>query len=79
MSVKTPNHENIVQVWHPSHFTQLMFYLFFFNLAAILEICKLASEDVICQLANIFFFILHTKIPLIVTSKPFLHKMPVPS
>ena len=52
---------------------------FFFNLAAILEICKLDSEDAIFQLANIGFWIEHTKIPLIDISKPFLHKMPVPS
>ena len=51
----------------------------FFNLAAILEICKLDSEDAIFQLANICFWIQHTKIPLIGISKPFLHKMPVPS
>ena len=55
------------------------FYGFFFNLAAILEICKLDSEDAIFQLANIGFWIQHTKIPLIGISKPFLHKMPVPS
>ena len=55
------------------------FYGFFFNLAAILEICKLDSEDAISQLANIGFWIQHTKIPLIGISKPFLHKMPVPS
>ena len=55
------------------------FYGFFFNLAAILEICKLDSEDAIFQLANICFWIQHTKIPLIGISKPFLHKMPVPS
>ena len=55
------------------------FYGFFFNLAAILKICKLDSEDAIFQLANIGFWIQHTKIPLISISKPFLHKMPVPS
>ena len=52
---------------------------FFFNLAAILEICKLDSEDAIFQLANMGFWIEHTKIPLINISQPFLHKMPVPS
>ena len=55
------------------------FYGFFFNFAAILEIFKLDSEDAIFQLANIGFWIQHTKIPLIGVSKPFLHKMPVPS
>ena len=55
------------------------FYGFFFNLAAILEICKLDSEDAIFQLANIGFLIQHIKIPLVGISKPFLHKMPVPS
>ena len=55
------------------------FLCIFFNLAAILEICKLDSEDAIFQLANIGFWIQHTKIPLIGISKPFLHKMPVPS
>ena len=55
------------------------FYGFFFNLADILEICKLDSDDAIFQLANIGFWIKHTKIPLIGISKLFLHKMPVPS
>ena len=55
------------------------FYGFFFDLAAILEISKLDSEDAIFQLANIGFRIQHTKTPLIGISKPFLHKMPVPS
>ena len=55
------------------------FYGVFFNLAAILEIYKLDGEDAIFQLANIGFWIKHTKIPLIGISKPFLHKMPVPS
>ena len=48
-------------------------------MAAILEICKLDSEDAIFQLANIVFWIKHTKIPQIGNSKPVLHKMPVPS
>ena len=52
------------------------FYGLFFNLAAILELCKLDSEDSIFQLANIGFWIQHTKVGI---SKPFLHKMPVPS
>ena len=51
----------------------------FFNLTAILEICKLDSEDAIFQLANIGFWIQHTKIPVLGFSEPFLHKMPVPS
>ena len=55
------------------------FLWIFFNLAAILKICKLDSKDAIFQLANIGFWIQHTKIPLIGISKPFLHKMPVPS
>ena len=55
------------------------FFGFFSNLAAILEICKLDSKDAIFQPANIDFWIQHTKIPLKGTSKPFLHKMPVPS
>ena len=55
------------------------FYGVFFNLVAILEICKLDIEDAIFQLANIVFWIQHTKIPPIGISKPFLHKMPVPS
>ena len=55
------------------------FNKFFFKLTAILEICKLDSEDAIFQLANIGFWIQHTKILLIGISKPFLHKMPVPS
>ena len=49
------------------------------DLAAILEICKLDSKDAIFQLVNIGFWIQHTKIPQIGISKPFLHKMPVPS
>ena len=45
-----PNDENMfldgfVPVWHPLHVTLQIFYLFFFNLVAILEICKLDSED----------------------------------
>ena len=55
------------------------FLWIFLQLAAILEICKLDSEDAIFQIANIGFWIQHTKIPLIGISKPFLHKMPVPS
>ena len=55
------------------------FYCYFFNLAAILEICKSVSEDAIFQLANIGFWIQHTKILLMGILKPFLHKMPVPS
>ena len=48
-----------------------------FNLAVILEICKLDSEKAIFQLANIDFWIQLIQIPLIVTSNPFPHKMPV--
>ena len=40
-------------------------------------ICKLGHQDAISQLANIGFWIQHTKLPLIKVSKPFLHKMPV--
>ena len=41
------------------------FLWIFFNLAAILEIYKLDGEDAIFQLANIGFWIQHTKIPLL--------------
>ena len=54
----------------------LQVLLIFLHLAAILEICKLDSEDGIFQLANISFGIQHTKIPLLGISKPFLHKIP---
>ena len=54
---------------------QLMFFLI---LAAILEICKLDDEGAISQLANIGFWIQHTRIPLKMISNPFPHKMPVP-
>ena len=37
-----------------------------------MEICKLDSEDAIFQLANIGFWIQHTKIFLLGISKPFL-------
>ena len=84
MSVKTSNHE---KMFFGLIFTSLAsftrysidFYGFFFNLAAILKICKLDGEDAFFQLANIGFWIQHTTIPLIGISEPFLHKMPVPS
>ena len=84
MSVKIPNHEKMLLDWFVPVLASLTcystdFYEFFFNLAVILEICKLDSEDAIFQFANIGFWIQHTKIPLIGISKPFLHKMPVPS
>ena len=40
---------------------------------------KLDNEDTIFQLANIGFWLQHTKIPLLGISKSFLHKMRVPS
>ena len=81
MSVKTSNHEKMFLGLICTSLASLSrystdFYGFFFNLAAILEICKLDSKDAIFQLANIGFWIQRTKIPLIGT---FLHKMPVPS
>ena len=84
MSVKIANHEKMIIRLICTSLESLTnystdFYGFFFNLAAILEICKLDSEDAIFQLANIGFWIQHTKIPKIGISKPFLHKMPVPS
>ena len=84
MSVKTPNHEKIFFGLICTSLASLTRYStdfngLFLNLAAILEICKLDSEDAIFQLANIGFWIQNTKIPLMVISKPFLHKMPVPS
>ena len=84
MSMKIPNHEKMFLDWFVPVLASLTrystdFYGFFFNLVAILEICKLDSEDTIFQLANIGFWIQHTKIPLLGISKPFLHKMPVPS
>ena len=52
MSVKTPNREKMIldgiePVLHPLHVTLYIFMDFFFNLAAILEICKLDSKDAI--------------------------------
>ena len=83
MSVKTSNHEMFLGLICTSLASlsrySTDFYGFFFNLVAILEICKLDSKDAIFQLANIGFWIQHTKIPLMGISKPFLHKMPVPS
>ena len=52
-------------------------YQIVYILAAILKICKLGHEDVISQLANIGFWIQHTKLPLVQVSNPFPHKMPV--
>ena len=54
--------------------TLYSFYWIFFHLAAILEICKIYSEDAIFQLANIGFWIQYTKIPLRGISKHFLYK-----
>ena len=84
MSVKIPKYENMLLAWFVPVLASLTyystdFYGFFFNLAAILEIWKLESEDAIFQFTNIGFWIQHTKILQIGISKPFLHKMPVPS
>ena len=87
MSVKIPIHEkmfwvNLYQfdVLITRYSTDFHLFLFFFlNLAAILELCKLESEDAIFPLDNIGFWIQYTKIPLIGISKTFLHTMPVPS
>ena len=69
MSVKTPNHEDVFGLICTSlaSFTRYStdFDGFFFNFAAILKLCKLDSVDAIFQLANISFWIQHTKIPLI--------------
>ena len=48
--------------------------MFFLILAAILDICKLDGEGAISQLANIDFWIQHTRIPLKMISNPFPHK-----
>ena len=84
MSVKTPNHEKMfvwIDLYQFGILNMLLnrFYGYFFTLAAMLEMCKLDSEDAIFQIANIGFWIQHTKIPQIGISNPFLHKMPVPS
>ena len=68
MSVKTSNHEKMFLGLICTSLASLTrystdYYGFFFNLAAILEICKLDSKDAIFQLANISFWIQHTKIP----------------
>ena len=68
MSGKTPNHGKMfldlfVPVLASLTCNSTDSYGFFFNLAAILEICKLDSEDAIFQLANIGFWIRHAKIP----------------
>ena len=64
MSVKTPSREDVFGLIctslasltrYSTDFNEL-----FFNLAAILEICKLDSEDAIFQLANIGLWIQHT-------------------
>ena len=44
------------------------FLLIYSNLAAILEICKLDSKDAILQLANIGFWIQHTKLCKVVNT-----------
>ena len=62
-----------------STYTNLQQLMFFLILAAILEICKLDGKGAISQLANIGFWIQHTRIPLKMISNPFPHKMPVPS
>ena len=56
MSVKTPNHEKMfwIELYQFGILNTLLyrFYWVFFNLAAILEICNLDSEDAIFQIAN---------------------------
>ena len=75
MSVKTFKYWKMfctlkfVPVLHPNPVTlHILFY--FFNSAAIMEICKLDTEDAIFQLANIGFWIQIIQIPLMVI-KPF--------
>ena len=63
---------------YPSVYIYIYIYIYI-NLAAILEICKLDSEDAIFQLANIGFWIQHTQITPIGIPKPFLNEMPIPS
>ena len=83
MSVKTPNHEKMfwIDLYQFGILNTLLyrFLRIFLPFGGHLENMKLDSKDAIFQLANIGFWIRHTKIPLIGISKLFLHKMPVPS
>ena len=55
------------------YFINISIFIFF---AAILKICKLGHKDIISKLANISFWIQHTKLLVIGISKSSLHKMP---